>query len=270
MKTLLLIPVLGLGLAAAADDAPPVPRHSFAIDLAPNVNKRVVQQGVGEWWDTKPASPPVISDADLVAYDFTRHLMTLKPEAMARIPRPPVEGTPFVVAVDGQPVYPGAFATRSSSRSFAVPTITVDGRAMNTNQALDTLLIERAYPQPSFGVGPDPRSDPRIRGALAALRKLSAAGPEPDADLTSKVDSILRECQGVRPGMTRSELLGVFTTEGGLSTAKERTFVHRCCPYIKVDVRFTLSEPIQSVIDERPTDIISRISQPYLQWRIVD
>ena len=62
----------------------------------------------------------------------------------------------------------------------------------------------------------------------------------------------------------------IFTTEGGLSTAKHRTFVHRRCPYIKIDVDFTLSDPKQSVVDERPTDTVSKMSRPYLEWTISD
>ena len=42
-------------------------------------------------------------------------------------------------------------------------------------------------------------------------------------------------------GMTRADLLKVFTTEGGLSTGLNRTYVYRECQYIKVDVDF---EPV--------------------------
>src|ERR1035441_2412677 len=38
--------------------------------------------------------------------------------------------------------------------------------------------------------------------------------------------------------MTRQALLTVFTTEGGLSTGLQRTFVSRDCLYFKVDVEF--------------------------------
>jgi hypothetical protein len=54
-----------------------------------------------------------------------------------------------------------------SSWGTSVPTILVDFRGF-TNE----LVIERAYPAPGFGVGPDPRSDERIRVALAGLKKL--------------------------------------------------------------------------------------------------
>jgi len=41
------------------------------------------------------------------------------------------------------------------------PVICIDRRAVVTQPAPDTLLIGRAY-SPSFGVGPDPRSDPAL------------------------------------------------------------------------------------------------------------
>jgi hypothetical protein len=90
------------------------------------------------------------------------------------------------------------------------------------------------------------------------------------SDLTKQISDILTECQKIKPGMTRSDLLKVFTTEGGISTAMSRTFVYRGCPYIKVNVDFTPSEPAQNVLEERPTDAISMVSKPYLAWSISD
>ena len=95
-------------------------------------------------------------------------------------------------------------------------------------------------------------------------------GTDVDKDLTKQISEILTECQTIKLGMTRAELLKVFTIEGGLSTATHRTFVYRGCHYIKVDVEFTLSEPGQNVLEERPTDTISKISKPYLEWSIID
>jgi len=98
----------------------------------------------------------------------------------------------------------------------------------------------------------------------------SRGGNDVDKDLTKQISNILSECQKIKPGMTRSDLLKVFTTEGGISTAAHRTFVYRGCPYIKVDVDFTLSDPTQNFLEERPTDTISKISQPYLEWGVSD
>jgi hypothetical protein len=106
--------------------------------------------------------------------------------------------------------------------------------------------------------------------AIGFLVAPSRAGDEVDKNLTKQMSDILTEWKKITPGTTRTELLKVFTTEGGISTAKHRTFVHRRCPYIKVDVDFTLSDPKQSIVDERPTDTVSKISKPYLEWSIID
>ena len=96
----------------------------------------------------------------------------------------------------------------------------------------------------------------------------SRAGDETDKNLTKQISDVLTECKKITAGTTRTELLKVFTTEGGLSTATHRTFVHRHCPYIKVDVDFTLSDAKQR--DERPSDTVSKVSKPYLEWSTVD
>ena len=89
-------------------------------------------------------------------------------------------------------------------------------------------------------------------------------------DLTGEITKVLLECQKIKPGMTRAELLKIFTGEGGLFTARHRTFGYRPCWEIKVDVEFDLSNPDQSVVDQEPTDIIKTISKPYLEWGTID
>jgi hypothetical protein len=103
---------------------------------------------------------------------------------------------------------------------------------------------------------------------LGSLVTPCRAGEEPDKDLTKQISEILTECKKITVGATRAELLKVFTTEGGLSTATHRTYVHRRCPCIKVDVDFTPTDSKQK--DERPTDRVSKISRPYLEWSIMD
>jgi hypothetical protein len=91
-----------------------------------------------------------------------------------------------------------------------------------------------------------------------------------DENTTKQIAAILTECEKIKPGVTRAELLKVFTTEGGLSWATHRTFVYRGCPYIKVEVDFTAADPKQKLLVEGPTDIICNISKPYLEWSIID
>ena len=85
----------------------------------------------------------------------------------------------------------------------------------------------------------------------------------------------LERMQTVKPGMTRGDLLAVFTTEGGISTRRQRTYVSRDCPYFKVDVGF---EPVdrahsseQSLLfAENNRDTITKLSKPYLAFFIAD
>src|ERR1035438_7258829 len=108
-----------------------------------------------------------------------------------------------------------------------------------------------------------------LSGDLFAFSSVSAQ-PLTNKYLTKQISAVITECQKIKPGMTRAELLKIFTTQGGIWSAMHRTFVYRGCPYIKVDVDFTLSDPMQKGIEERPTDMINKVSKPYLEWSVID
>lgn len=149
--------------------------RSFGIYLAAEpVDWGIIAYGKGDWSSIRLAESPLISETEIISYDLADHSMRLKPEALSRIPKPPVSGTPFVVVVNGERVCLGVFTTCASSMSFAVPSIIVDRRTLVTNQPADTLVVDRAYPSPSFGVGPVPRNDQRIKSTLSALHKLQS------------------------------------------------------------------------------------------------
>jgi hypothetical protein len=173
-----LLCCLAVAMSTQAGTRPPTtpanaPADVFAIYLvADQVDGRITAYGRGEWSQLRLAASPLITGDDLVSYEWSTHAMKLRREALARIPRPPVHGTPFVVVANGQRVYLGAFVTILSSMPFAVPTISIDAQMVHPEQTADTLVIERAYPSPSFGTAPDPRSDERIKKALTALGKV--------------------------------------------------------------------------------------------------
>ena len=90
------------------------------------------------------------------------------------------------------------------------------------------------------------------------------------------VADILQRMETIKPGMTRAKLLEVFTTEGGLATGLQRTFVSRDCPYFKVDVEFkAVGRPDRDpdgrvTLVEDSRDIIAKVSRPYVQLGIKD
>ena len=77
-----------------------------------------------------------------------------------------------------------------------------------------------------------------------------------DAEHTAWIVDVLNATQTIKIGMTRSDQMKVFTTEGGLSPTSRRTYVYRQCPYVKVDVRFAASSRDQ----ELPIDKIIELS----------
>lgn len=90
------------------------------------------------------------------------------------------------------------------------------------------------------------------------------------------VGQALQKMLSIKTGMTREQLLTVFTTEGGLSTGLRRTYVSKDCPYFKVDVEFEAVGRPSRDKDDRVTlvedgrDTITKISQPYLHYSTVD
>jgi hypothetical protein len=114
-------------------------------------------------------------------------------------------------------------------------------------------------------------------GGASVLR----ASPTGDPGQSSQahvawVAEVLKRMQTIKPGMTRKVLLRVFTTEGGLSTGLQRTFVSRDCPYFKIDVEFQAvgrpnrDENGRVTLVEGNEDIILKTSTPYLQFAVMD
>jgi hypothetical protein len=149
-------------------------QSTFAIYLiAEPVDARTLAHNPRLWKELALSSDPVISQEDIISYDFSSHEMRLRTEAIKRLPKPSVTGTPFVVVVNGERIYQGAFYSSVSSISYSQPVILVDKAGPEQPGKADVLLIDRAYPSASFATGRDLRSDDRIKSALGKLKKLA-------------------------------------------------------------------------------------------------
>jgi hypothetical protein len=110
---------------------------------------------------------------------------------------------------------------------------------------------------------------------LAGMTSATALQAQ-EHDHVTWVANVLKRMETVKSGMTRETLLTVFTTEGGLSTGLQRTYVSQECPYFKVDVEFdAVGRPNRDgdgrvTLIEGPRDIILKISRPYLQFSVLD
>ena len=112
-------------------------------------------------------------------------------------------------------------------------------------------------------------------GRPARASSVSARG-KCSSDHIAWVVEVLKRIQTIIPGMTRDDLMRVFTTEGGLSFGLQRAFVSRDCPYFKVNVTFRRAStqssdtPGRGDLVEYDNDVIVSISQPYMQFSIMD
>ena len=113
----------------------------------------------------------LMTEQDIVDYDWDTHTITLTKEGVQRIPASStvgVRGRSFVVVADGQRCYKGAFWTSFSSIGCPLPVIDV----LRLNNQTRQVRIERAYPTAKFGQGADPIFDDRIRKVLEETGKL--------------------------------------------------------------------------------------------------
>jgi len=111
------------------------------------------------------ASDAIITEKDLVGYDWSGHVLKLASGIKERIPSPrSAWGMPFVVVADGTRCYLGAFMSFGSSYLPKVP-IAYAGAISAQLNSKDSLRIE---PPPIAGIK-DPRGDRRIRKVLESL-----------------------------------------------------------------------------------------------------
>jgi hypothetical protein len=126
---------------------------------------------------------PLLTDADIVVYNWEDHLIQLTPEAftaLGRLYNELVKGRSnraFVVVADGQRCYLGAFDSMLSSY---IPMTPMAHPWTSRAQPAPANAI-RIRPPSSYPGGEDTRSDPRLRQALEALGKLRVAAAEAPA-----------------------------------------------------------------------------------------
>lgn len=116
----------------------------------------------------EPADEPLISSSDIYSYSSETHEIELTTSAVDRIQQINLSGKAFVVCVDHQPIYSGAFMSAYFSRTF--DGVVIMWPLVNNNGK--TIRIELGYPGEKYFTGEDPRSDPKILGCLEQHNKL--------------------------------------------------------------------------------------------------
>jgi hypothetical protein len=115
------------------------------------------------------AEEPVLSAGDIISYDAVTHEMEINPDAYERINNLEVStrGMSFLVCVDENPIYWGAFWAPYSSMSFDGVTI---WQTMGYQPGL--IKLELGYPGSGFFHGKDPRNNLDVMKSLKDAGKL--------------------------------------------------------------------------------------------------
>jgi hypothetical protein len=168
------------------------------------------------------AAQPVFSAEDIITYNADTHEIILTADAYEAISAltVPMQGRSFVVCVDKQPLYWGAFWTPVSSQSFSgvviqKPLGSLPGTAIK---------IENGYPSPLFQGATDPRDNTDVMASLQQAGKLihsPSSGMLPPAmkgyELYSWVENDLWQFV-LMPGTNRNKTLAeVVAVENGIS-----------------------------------------------------
>lgn len=119
------------------------------------------------------ADQPIIGMSDIITYNAQTHELKLTQSAFKRISQleVPTSGKSFLVCVDKNPVYWGAFWTPVSSQSFDGVTI---WKPYSSSKPY-IVTLELGYPSSSFYGGEDPRNKPEVISAFKKAGKLITA-----------------------------------------------------------------------------------------------
>ena len=121
----------------------------------------------------EPAEQSIIGIDDVISYNEQTYELKLTQSAFERISllEVPTSGISFLVCIDKNPVYWGAFWTPFSSQSFDGITI---WKPYDASEPY-ILSFELGYPTSSFYEGKDPRNNPLIISAFKKAGKLITA-----------------------------------------------------------------------------------------------
>ena len=83
------------------------------------------------------------------------------------------------------------------------------------------------------------------------------------------ITDALRSIESLKAGGPRSQLERDFQLDGGMQFAAKSRYVFKACHYIKIDVKLS-GKGIEDRADFLPTDTITEVSRPYLEFPTKD
>jgi len=110
--------------------------------------------------------------------------------------------------------------------------------------------------------------------ACVALLRAQAQPPrhQPDTDHAKWVEMCLKDLESIKVGMTRGEIEGKLSKDGGLQSVSPFRFAHPACASFKIDVQFDFkrnpSDQNRAVWGK--DDKATKVSKPYIERPFLD
>ena len=166
----LVLSILVLGICATLEGEGKVEENDegFAIYLTKQDIPPAQMEDVP---NVEIAERPIITINDIITYDAQEYELRLTASAVERLFQldVPTRGKLFIVCVDKQPIYLGAFWVPWSSQSFEGVTI---WKPLTFDESHDVIKLELGYPSSEVYTGEDPRSNRVVMESLKQAGKL--------------------------------------------------------------------------------------------------
>jgi hypothetical protein len=110
-------------------------------------------------------------------------------------------------------------------------------------------------------------------GCVALLRaQAQAPRIQPDTDHERWVQMCLRDFDSIKVGMTRSQIEGILSQDGGLQSVSPNRFAHPACASFKIDVEFDFKRnpADQNRVVWGEDDKATTVSKPYIERPFID
>ena len=109
-----------------------------------------------------------------------------------------------------------------------------------------------------------------ICGGLTMAKPRSPQESAVQPTTCDEIKNALATVARIKVGMTRREVEQLFERDGGAQFALSGRYVYPNCQYIKIEIEFQNSDPSPQDPLLSPSDIVSKISKPYLEYPVKD
>ncbi len=109
-----------------------------------------------------------------------------------------------------------------------------------------------------------------LTGCFVSFGFLNADNNQVDENNCKFIEKSMEEVSTLKVGMKRKNLLKMFHQDSGISGVMDQRSVYEKCEFIKINVKFELTEKNKNFSADNPEDKIIEISKSYLEHPFYD